>query len=799
MKREWLKDYLKENILILDGATGTELQKRGMPKGVCPEKWVIDNPETIIDLQKKYIDAGSNVVYTCSFGGNRIKLEGFGLGDKVTEMNCRLAQISKEAVGDRGFVAGDLAPTGNFIEPFGDMSFETAVDIYKEQVSGLLAGGVDLFVIETMMDIQEARAALIAVKESCDLPVLVSMTFDESGKTLTGTDPVTALITLQSLGADVVGCNCSTGPADMIRIISAMKPYAKVPLMAKPNAGLPKLIDGETVFDMGPVDFGLYASSFASVGINIIGGCCGTSPEYIEQVKKNIIGITPKQPVLKSVSAITSTRKTVLLGADKKFRVIGERINPTGKKMLQEDLREGETYEVQKLASDQIKMGADILDINVGLPGTDEKELMKLVVEFVSSRFNVPLCIDSSSSQAIEAALRIYPGRALINSITAEESKLQELLPVAAKYGAMFIILPIDDAGIPDSAEERCEIVEKVFNIAKEYGYEKSDIIVDGLVMTVSVNQNSVRETLKVIKWCSEHFGCASVVGLSNVSFGLPERLWINAAFLAMAIAEGLSTAILNPSSDIIMNTKMASEVLSGRDLNGNRYISRFKGTMPQDENKQSNSLPAKEKIYNAVIKGEGEEIINYITEAIEEGANASEIVDEYLIPAITQVGCLYEKKEYYLPQLIRSAETMKKAFAVIEPILKTNSDRDKKSVVILAAVKGDVHDIGKNIVGLMLGNFGFTVYDLGKDVRAEEIIKAAKEKNASIIGLSALMTTTMIEMKKVIKLVKEEGLKCKVMIGGAAVNEKFAIEIGADGYAEDAHKAVSVAQELLK
>ncbi len=537
-KKDFL-DFLKQNILVLDGATGTELQKRGMPNGVCPESWAIENPDVIVDIQKDYINAGANAVYTCTFGGNRIKLSEFGLGDKVVEINRKLAQLSRKAVGENGFVGGDLAPTGQFVRPFGDMPFEEAVDIYKEQVKGLLEGGVDFFVIETMMDIQEARAALLAVKESCDLPVCVSMTFDENGRTLTGTDPVSALIILQNLGADVVGCNCSTGPEDMIKIIRSMKPYAKVPLLAKPNAGLPRLIDGKTQFDMESEEFGSYIREFIEAGVNLLGGCCGTSPLYIAQIRKNINGLIPIPPEPKEICAVASARKTVFVDANEPVVVVGERINPSGKKKLQEELRQGMTSLVRQFAIEQVEKGANILDVNVGMPGIDEKETMVKVIELLSSMSDAPLCLDSSSPEVLEAALRIYPGRALINSISAEKVKLEKLLPIAAKYGAAFILLPLNDAGVPKSGKERCHIVEEVFNEALKFGYTKKDIIVDGLVMTVSADQEAALETLNVIEWCTNNFGCGTIVGLSNVSFGMPERAWINSAFLAWQLDTG--------------------------------------------------------------------------------------------------------------------------------------------------------------------------------------------------------------------------------------------------------------------
>lgn len=801
MDRKQFIEYLKENIMILDGATGTELQKRGMPKGVCPEKWVVENPDVIIDVQREYVNAGSNAVYTCTFGGNRMKLEEFGLQDKTVEINAQLARISRKAVGDNAFVVGDLAPTGKFVRPFGDMPFETCVEVYKEQVKGLLEGGVDFFVIETMMDIQEARAALIAVKESCDLPVCVSMTFDETGKTLMGTDPITALITLQSLGADAVGCNCSTGPKDMLKIIKAMKPYALVPLLAKPNAGLPKLIDGKTVFDMGVEEYGTYVEEFVKSGVNLLGGCCGTSPLYIKEIKKNLKGLKPIKLEPEKVSAVTSARSTVFLGSNQPAVVVGERINPTGKKKLQEELREGKTSEVRRFAVEQIEKGAKVLDVNVGMPGIDEKETMVKVVELLVPMVDAPLCLDSSSPEVLEAALRIYPGRALINSISAEKVKIEKLLPIAAKYGAMFILLPLSDEGVPSTAEERYDVINRVYEEAVKYGYEKKDIVVDGLVMTVSSDQKAALETLKVIDWCTNNFKCNTILGLSNVSFGLPERNWVNSAFLAMAMGRGLTMAILNPSSDTLMSIKMAGDVLTAKDKNSLNYIEYF-GSTPKEKTAQTPKaeLGVTERVYGAVVGGDRENIKSYIEAALKEGFEPSYLVDKCLIPAINHVGDLYDKKEYFLPQLIQSAETMKEAFGFVEPMLKKEGFEEKvKARIVIATVKGDIHDIGKNIVALMLKNYGFEVYDLGKDVSAEEIIKAAKEKGAKIIGLSALMTTTMMEMKTVIELAKKEGLTAKFMVGGAVVTESFAKEIGADGYSEDAYSAVKLANKLLE
>ena len=807
MNNTQFKEHVYKKIQILDGANGTELQKRGMPTGVCPEQWAIENPDIIKQIQKAYIAAGSNIIYTCTFGGNGVKLGEFGLGDRTFEINKRLAQLSKEAADGKCLVAGDIASTGRFIKPLGDMQFEECVDIFKEQVRGLLAGGVDLFVIETMIDIQEARAALLAVKESCDLPVCVSMSFDESLRTLTGTDPVTALITLQSLGADAVGCNCSTGPEHMVEIITKMKPYAKVPLMAKPNAGLPRLLNGVTVFDMGAEEFGSYAERFIQAGANLLGGCCGTSPDYIRELYKSCRDFTPQNPVFSQYSAVSSSRKTVFFGINKPVAIVGERINPTGKKGLQVELKEGSTNEIRKFAHEQIEKGADILDVNVGMPGIDEKEVMVNTVSLLNSICDAPLCLDSSSPEVLEAALRIYPGRALINSISYEKIKLERLLPVAAKYGAMFILLPLSDEGVPEKAIQRQAIVQEVFNKAAAYGYQKNDIVVDGLVMTVSSNQEAALETLKLIEWCSREFGCGTIVGLSNVSFGLPERSWVNAAFMSMAIAKGLTMAIANPSSDLLMCIKMACDVIMKNDINSRNYIAYFNNTEKpstvEDERRagEKNTIEKNtgERIFDAVLNGDNEGIGALIDKAVAENIAPRDIVDLYLIPAINQVGKLFDEKKYFLPQLIQSAETMKAGFTVLEPLLKQKNDNEEKEaiVVVIATVKGDIHDIGKNIVGLMLRNYGFKVHDLGKDVSAGEIIDQAKKLRAHIVGLSALMTTTMVEMEEVINLAKEQGLSCKFMIGGAVVDEEYAKAIGADGYSRDAYEAVKLAKRL--
>ena len=800
MNRDQFRSFLGDHILILDGAIGTALQKIGLPSGVSPEKWVLDNPEALISLQRDYFKAGSDAVLSFTFGGNRTKLDEYGLGGSSREINRRLVEISRQAAGKEGLVAGDISSTGRFIEPFGDMPFETAVSHYKEQVTGLLEGGVDFFMIETMIDLQEARAALIAVKESCNLPVCVSMTFNRDGRTLTGTDPVTALITLQSLGADAIGCNCSTGPQDMLEFIRAMRPYARVPLFAKPNAGLPRLIENQTVFDMGPEEFGQYGPLFAEAGVSMIGGCCGSDPSYIIELKSNLKGLKPVPAESPAISAVTSVRKTVQIGPEFPVTVIGERINPTGRKILQEELREGKTTEVRRLAMEQSIGGADIIDLNVGMPGINEKQKMTELAGMLASLVDAPLCLDSSDAEVLEAALRIYPGRALINSISAEKMKLEKLLPVAAKYGAMFILMPLDDKGIPKTAHEREKIVETVYARACEYGCTKEDIIVDGLVMTVSSDQEAAKETLELIRWCSREFRINSLVGLSNVSFGLPNRGLINRAFLAMAIGEGVNVIIANPSSEGLIPIKTASELLAGTDQNSRRYIATQSGATGHIDRTPAPSAGQDllKQIFSAIVDGDREIITALLQKALAEGHRPEDLADTQLIPAITKVGELFEQKKYFLPQLIQSAEAMKKAFGLLEPLIQAgDAETPAKVKVVLATVKGDIHDIGKNIVALMLRNHGFIVHDLGKDVEAGLIIDKAMETGTDIIGLSALMTTTMVQMKAVIDLAKKKGLNCRFLIGGAVVNQAYADEIGADAYAPDAHIAVKIARQL--
>ena len=794
-------ELLKNKILILDGATGTELQKRGMPAGVCPEIWASENKEVPKAIHRSYLEAGSDIIYTCTFGANFYKLLQYGRSD-VENINSFLGKMAKDAVAanKNTLVAGDIGPTGHFIDPFGEIDFEDAVKMYKRQVKGLLDGGCDLFGIETQIDIQEARAALIAIKELTDAFSIVTMTYEPEGRTLNGTSPEAALVTLQSLGADAVGCNCSAGPAEMLKIIERLKPVAKIPLVAKPNAGMPKIVDGKTLFPMQAEEFSLFAESFAKAGTNIMGGCCGTTPQHIKLLTKELAKYKPVLPKAEDIITLSSATEALISNKKSGLQIIGERINPTGKRKLQEELLEGKLSLVRKMATEQEASGANLLDINAGMPGINEKETVIKIIDMLAPWCKLPLVIDSSSPEVVETALRKYPGRSLINSISGEKEKIEKLLPIAAKYGAMFILLPIKDNELPEKAETRVEIIKEVFKSAEKLGFTKNDIIIDGLVMTVSSSPKAPAETLKTIRWATEN-GFSSLAGLSNVSFGLPERKKINSSFLSMAVANGMTHVIANPGETELMWAKYSADLLAGKDVDALSYI-KFASENPdnniQPVPKESlEKVSGKDPVYDCIVSGNRDDISGYVQDIFEKGMAPKDILEKIMIPAIMYVGELYDNKKYFLPQLIASAETMKKGFAILQPFLE-DKNSTSKGKILFATVEGDIHDIGKNIVILMLRNYGFDVKDLGKSVPAEEIIKIAKEFKPDIIALSALMTTTMVKMPEVIEFAKKEGINSLFMVGGAVVTKEWAASIGAN-YSKDGVEAVKVASNLVK
>lgn len=814
-------EFLKQakSFLYLDGATGSNLVSAGMPSGVCPEQWILEHRSVMLELQKQYVLAGTDILYAPTFTANRIKLAEYGLEEKLQSINRELVAISKEAAGTvssdrRVYVAGDLTMTGVQLAPMGTMEPEELISVYREQILALAEAGVDLLVVETMMSLAEARAALIAAKEVCELPVMVTMTFESDGRTLYGTDARTAAVVLESLGACAIGVNCSAGPGAMRQIVADMAAVTReIPIIAKPNAGLPFLNEqGCTCYEMDAGSFVEEMRLLVDAGATVLGGCCGTTPEFIGRLR-DTFGREPacrvqrRQPGMRFLA---SERKTVAFGLDGSFMIVGERINPTGKKLLQAQLREGVMDKVLQFAEEQERDGACILDVNMGMSGIDEKEMMLRTIEEVSGVTSLPLSLDSSHVEVLEAALRYYPGRALINSVSLETEKFEKLLPIVKKYGAMFILLPLSDQGLPENIEEKIHIIETILERAYSLGLEKEDVVVDGLVTTVGANKKAALETLETIRYCREK-GLATICGLSNISFGMPERSYVNTAFLTLAIREGLTMAIANPSQELLVSCALAADLLLAKEEADIRYIE-YVGQAerePQPGKASPETFPAAEaaegkaesgcrqRLRHAVMKGNRNGIAAITREALETGEEPSALLNEILLPAINEVGELFDRGKYFLPQLIGSAEAMKNAIEVLEPLLLRESSGGDMPVVVIATVEGDIHDIGKNLVALMLKNHGFQVIDLGKDVPKEEIIRAAREHNADIIALSALMTTTMQRMKEVAAYAREQEVRAKIMIGGAVITQEYADEIGADGYSADAAEAVKVAKKL--
>ncbi|MDE7330949.1 MAG: homocysteine S-methyltransferase family protein [Lachnospiraceae bacterium] len=863
------KKFTENRLVYLDGATGSNLMKRGMPAGVCPEKWILENPDIFIGLQREFVEAGSDIIYAPTFTANRIKLKEYGLEGQIADINHRLVALSRMAAdgqtvasgkfsdsqnadghntGRKILVAGDITMTGRQLIPMGDMDFENLITVYKEQIKLLCEAGVDLLVVETMMSLQETRAAVIAAKEVCNLPVMATLTFEPDGRTLYGTDSITAAVTLEKLGVCAVGANCSTGPDRMAKLISDIAGAVSIPVIAKPNAGMPGLNgEGETVYDMDARTFGMHMKELADAGACILGGCCGTTPEYIKELTGQTKDMIPAGRQEQGLRYLSSERQTIAFNLDSPFMIVGERINPTGKKKLQAQLREGSLDMVVSFAEEQEMSGAALLDINVGMSGIDEKEMMLKALGEVTTAVNLPLAIDSSHVDVMEAALRRYPGRALINSISGEKEKLSKLLPLAKKYGAMFILLPLSDKGLPESLEEKIGIIDQISQMALEMGMTKEDIVVDGLVATVGANPKAAKEVLETIRYCKKK-GFATICGLSNISFGLPERSFVNAAFLTMAIQEGLTMAIANPSQDLLVNTAFAADLLMNKESSDIRYIDRITSYKEKITAMQNLPLPASgvaaagsggqmtgavqaadgksaalavqvpgemqalsdsqkagvqnhlqdNQIYQDVMKGNRKHIKEHTKAMVESGQEAAHILNDMLLPAINQVGELFDKGKYFLPQLIASAEAMKLSIEYLEPFLAMDAGSGEMPVVVIATVAGDIHDIGKNLVALMLKNYGFQIVDLGKDVPREVIAEAAIKNHARIIALSALMTTTMQEMKRVVDYVRERQIDVKIMIGGAVITPEYAKEIGADGYSKDAAEAVKTAKRLL-
>ncbi|WP_330571299.1 homocysteine S-methyltransferase family protein [Marinisporobacter balticus] len=784
------KKIIDNKFIFFDGAMGTMLQQAGLPIGDLPESYNILHPEIVYDIHKKYIDAGADIITTNTFGANTLKLKNSSYD--VEQIIRNAVSIAKKAACEK-LVALDIGPIGQLLEPIGTLSFDESYEVFKEQVTVGAASGADLILIETLSDLYEAKAAILAAKENCNLPVFCTLTFQQNGRTLTGTDPLTMVHVLEGLGVDALGVNCSLGPKEIRPLVDKITNYASVPVMIQPNAGLPRSKNGETVFDLTPEEFSREIRTMAQSGVSIIGGCCGTNPDFIKATKAAFKSLSPVKITPQKLTTACSSTKTIIIGQEPK--IIGERINPTGKKKLKAALKENDLDYVLSEAIRQKEAGAHILDVNIGLPELNEKEIMIKVIKEIQGIIDIPLQIDSPNGDVIEAGVRIYNGKPMINSVNGKIESMKTILPIAKKYGACVIGLTLDEKGIPNTAEERVKIAGKIIDTAVSYGIPKENILIDCLVLTASAQQKEVMETLKAIQLVKEKYGVKTVLGVSNVSFGLPQRKLLNRTFLAMALAFGLDAPITDPLLESNMEAFHTFNVLSNHDEGSEKYIATYKN---DNQKEISPNIEIHKNLKQIIIDGIKSDASKKTKELLT-AMDPLEIVNTYLIPALDFVGDQYEKEELFLPQLIRSAETVKASFEVIQSyLLKNGKGSLSNGKIILATVQGDIHDIGKNIVKVLLENYGFYVVDLGKDVPIQTVVEKAKEHNIKLIGLSALMTTTVKNMEETIKALRENHIDCKIFVGGAVLTKSYADMIGADFYAKDARESVAIAQKIL-
>ncbi|WP_244833123.1 homocysteine S-methyltransferase family protein [Clostridium sp. BJN0001] len=787
-----LIDYIKNNILIFDGAMGTMLQKRGLKLGDNPERLNLEHPEIIKSIHREYIESGAQVITTNTFGANELKLK---LGNlNVEEIIKSAVEIAKDAAKNKDvYVALDIGPIGELIEPMGTLSFDRAYDIFKRQIIAGKNAGADVILFETMTDLYELKAAVLAAKENSNLPVFATMTFEENMRTFTGCTPEAMVLVLEGLQVDALGINCSLGPNEMKPVIKTILDNSSIPVMVQPNAGLPKIDeDNEAVYDIDEEEFSDAISEFVSYGVKIVGGCCGTNPQYIRKIKEKVKGkeILPLKD--NKYFAVCTPSNVVKIDG---VRIVGERINPTGKKMFQKALINEDMDYILKKAIDQYDAGAHILDVNVGLPEIDEPYLMRKVVKEIQGILNIPLQIDSSDRAAIETGLRYYNGKPILNSVNGEDEVLDSILPIVKKYGASVIGLTLDQRGIPKKAEERFEIAKKIVKKAEEYGINRKDVFIDCLVLTVSAQQKEVKETLKAVRMVKEKLKVKTLLGVSNISFGLPNRKIINENFLALALANGLDLPIMNPNEKGMMKVIDAYNVLYNYDIGASTYIEKYKETELSDAIEEKSG---DKDLKYIVIRGLKEEATN-VTKELLKTKSELDIVNEYLIPALDVVGEKYEKGILFLPQLILAAETVKNAFVVLKTSMSKKSVNNiSKGKIVIATVKGDIHDIGKNIVKVILENYGYEMIDLGKDVPIEKVVSEAIKNNVKLVGLSALMTTTIKSMESTIKALRESGYDGKIFVGGAVLTRDYAKKIGADFYAKDAKESVEIAKKVL-
>lgn len=794
-------EYLKNNLVYLDGGMGTLLQKRGLNPGELPERWNVLHPEVIVEIQKSYYDAGSNIVCTNTFGANTLKFEEEEL-DKLIKAaieNAKKARDLSSGLQEK-FVALDIGPIGRLLKPYGDFDFEEAVAVYAKTVQIGVKYGVDLIFIETMNDSFDTKAALLAAKENCNLPVFVSNAYGEDGKLMTGATPAAMVAMLEGMHADAIGANCSLGPKQLKQVVEEYLEYASVPVLLKPNAGLPRSEEGKTVYDVYPDEFSDDLSDYVQKGVRIVGGCCGTTPDYIQATVEKTKDENPRETEKKNRTLISSYTHVV------EFKdspvLIGERINPTGKKRFKEALRNNDIDYILGEGLKQQEKGCHVLDVNVGLPEIDEATMLAKVCYELQAIIDLPLQIDTTDVKAMELALRRYNGKAMINSVNGKEEVMREIFPLVKKYGGLVVCLTLDEDGIPETAEKRVEIAGKIISVAEEYGIERKDLIFDTLAMTVSADKNAALATLQALDTIRHELGCHTSLGVSNVSFGLPNREIITAAFFTCAMERGLSAAIMNPNSGEMMKSYYAFRALHGIDDNCTDYMEHIaeyacnvpEGTIAPVLKDIKKNLEFGSELQRAIVKGLKEQAANLTVEMLKD-TEALEIVSGQIIPALDIVGKGFEEKTMFLPQLLMSAEASQCAFEQIKKKMKENSTESVgRGKFVIATVHGDIHDIGKNIVKLILENYGFDVVDLGKDVPPETVAEAVVREHVPLVGLSALMTTTVPAMEATIKLLRKEAPWAKVVVGGAVLTQEYADSIGADFYAKDAMATVRYA-----
>ncbi len=802
-----IRERLGKELLFLDGGMGTLLQAEGLAPGELPETWNIEHPEKVEAIHRRYYEAGSDVVLANTFGANVCKFHDDRYTvEEVIRAGIANAKRAGEQIGKETYVALDMGPTGKLLKPMGDLDFDDAYEAFAEAVRYGEKYGADLIHIETMSDTYEVKAAILAAKENSSLPVFVTMIFDERGKLLTGGDVPSVVAMLEGLRVDALGLNCGLGPKQMLPILNDLRRYTSLPIIVKPNAGLPKQKNGETYYDVEPDEFARIMQEVVKGGACVIGGCCGTTPEHIKKLVEECKDLPLREIEKKHDTIVSSYGQAVIL--DDMPRIIGERINPTGKKKFKEALKNEDMDYILKEAITQQDKGAHILDVNVGLPDIDEVAMMEKVVKELQSVTSLPLQIDTVDGKAMERAMRIYNGKPMINSVNGKQVSMDEVFPLIRKYGGVVVGLTIDEEGIPKDAEGRVRVAGKIINEAAKYGIDKKDIVIDVLTMTISSEKDGAKVTLEAVKRASEEFGVRTVLGVSNISFGLPRRPIVNSYFYAMAMQNGLTAGIINPSSEDMMKAYHSYNALMGFDENCTNYISTYAGTTETVTVQASQAAAAagnapkaagvEMTLKYAIERGLKEEA-HHITRDLIGTREPLDIIQEELIPALNVVGEGFEKGTVFLPQLLMSADAAKIAFAVIKDVLASSGqEEEKKEKIILATVKGDIHDIGKNIVKVLLENYGFDVIDLGKDVPPEAIVEKAVEENVTLVGLSALMTTTVVSMEETIKLLREKKPDCKVMVGGAVLNQDYADMIGADFYGKDAMQSVHYAQKFF-